>query len=107
MKKLIYLLLLPLCLFSCGDDDEGRVDPSTVPAPTVASCSIENGGTTLATTDSLVVTYDADVVYNPLSKVTISQGEVTSAEIKDKRRLVVGLSLKAGLTYTVIIPATP
>lgn len=104
MKKLIYLLLLPLCLFSCGDDDEGRVDPSTVPAPTVASCSIENGGTTLATTDSLVVTYDADVVYNPLSKVTISQGEVTSAEIKDKRRLVVGLSLKAGLTYTVIIP---
>lgn len=100
MKKLFFLLSLPLALASCSDKDE-KIDPSTLPAPVVESTSIANGSVVDVFTDSLMVTYDADVVYNPLSPATISEGTISSCYIKDKTTLVVKFNSTIGHAYTI------
>lgn len=102
MKKILSLLFLPLVLLSCSEETKD-IDPSTLPAPKAESTSIADGAKVPAATDVLEIVYDADVVYNPLSPVTISDGAVKSVEIKDNRTLAIGLSLANGKTYTVTV----
>lgn len=104
MKKKYLLMLLSLLIMGCGEDKNVYVDPDQFEAPAVTSTSIGEGETVRADTKQLVVTYDSDVIFNPLAKVSISQGEITSTEIIGERRLVLGLSLNAGKTYTVTVP---
>lgn len=100
MKKLLLSLALPIALVSCSDKDE-KIDPSTLPAPVVESTNIANGSVIDVFTDSLMVTYDANVVYNPLSPATISEGSITSCYIKDKTTLVVKYNSTIGHAYTI------
>ncbi len=105
MKKIFLFILFPLLLASCSNNDSNDIDPSLIPVPAAESISIAEGSVVSTELDSLVVTYDADVVLNPLAPVTISQGEITSTKIVDKRQLIVGFSLSYGKHYVVSIPA--
>lgn len=101
MKKLFLLLAFPIALAACSDNDDPKIDPSSLPAPVVESTNIANGETVDVFTDSLMVTYDANVVYNPLSPATISEGSIASCYIKDKTTLVVKFNSTIGHAYTI------
>ena len=104
MKKLFCLFLIPLALASCSDKaDSNKIDRTLLPAPEVESTNIANGSNVDVFTDSLIVAYNAIVVYNPLSPVTISEGEITSCYIKDNTELVVKFNSVIGHAYTICV----
>ncbi len=96
-------MMMPVLLLACGGSESGgSAEPAAPPVP--KTVSITDGKVVPASTASLVIEYDMDIVFNHLSKVQISQGEITSTEVQFNRKLVIGLSLSAGKSYTVTVP---